>query len=248
MLLTIFRLSTFDNNLYDARYITISSLISGEIASLSQPVEGNSSYELFLWGVSLKGEKMTRIIENPFFKSYIVVDDSERGFQDFITNGLTISTDPLYLAENTSTVHRMSEQPFQYRCYPCLNSVNGHLIKNNKTGLLNLPTDGTHVLIPVNNLICHPKIAQYSAKISHIAGKQEISLVETETPPPSYTSELRYFNGSYAQWVQLSDAMIVYDEMSKALGLSRTIRTQSGSITLSRTKEISTGIQVMTLL
>jgi hypothetical protein len=44
--------------------------------------------------------------------------------------------------------------------------------------------------------------------------------VETETPPPSYTSEFRYFNGSYAQWVQLSDAMIVYDEMSKALGRS----------------------------
>jgi hypothetical protein len=220
MLITIFRLSTFYENPYDARYITISSLISGEIASLSQPVEGNSSYELFLWGVSLECENTTRIIEKTFFESDVVVDGSEWRFQDFITNGLTISTDPLYLAENTSIVYRVSEQPSQYRYYPCLNSVNGHLIKNNKTELPSLPTGGIHVLIPVKELICHPKIAQYSAKISHIAGKQKISLVETATSSPSYTSQFRYFNGSYARWVQLSDAMVVYDEMSKAIGRS----------------------------
>jgi hypothetical protein len=80
MLLTIFRLSTFNENPYDDRYITISSLISGEIASLSQPVEGNSSYELFLWGVSLKCENTTRIIEKTFFESDIVADGSEWRF------------------------------------------------------------------------------------------------------------------------------------------------------------------------
>jgi hypothetical protein len=192
---------------------------------LSQPVEGNSSYELLLWVASLDCESTTRILDETFFESDVVNGFKESiliewRFQSLAVNGFTSSTDPLYLAKNTSIVYRIAEKPNTFRYYPCLNSVDGRLTKNNKTGLLDLPTDGIHVLIPVNDLVCHPKMAQYSAKISHIAGKQEISLVETETSSPPYTSEFRYFNGSYAQWVQLSDAMTVYDEMSKALGRS----------------------------
>jgi hypothetical protein len=69
MLLTIFSLNALFKNPYDARYITISSLISGEIARLSQPVEGDSSYGLLFWGISLKCENTTRIIDQTFFES-----------------------------------------------------------------------------------------------------------------------------------------------------------------------------------
>jgi hypothetical protein len=214
----------FYANAYDARYITISSLISGEIASLPQPAEGNSSYELLFWGVSLDCENTTHFVEKKVEELY--PDFQTWSSYVFMTNGLTISTDPLYLAENTSIVYRIAKRQEEFRYYPCSNSNDGALIRNNKTGRVTLPYDGIHVLAPVNDVICHPKIVQYSATISHFAGRQNISVVETNTSSPSYSSKFRYFNGSYAQWVQLSDAMTVYDELSQALGKSETYEIQ----------------------
>jgi hypothetical protein len=207
-------------NPYDARYITIASLISGEIASLPRPAEGNSSYGLLFWGVSLECENTTHIVENKVEELY---PNFETWFYYVsVNNGLTISTDPLYLAENTSIVYRIARRQEEFRYYPCLSRGEGSLIRNNITGNISLPGDGINVLIPVNDIICHPKIVQYSATISHLAGRQVISVVETNTSSPSYSSKVRYFNGSYAQWVQLSDAMTVYDELSQALGKTET--------------------------
>jgi hypothetical protein len=207
-------------NTYDARYITIASLISGEIASLPRPAEGNSSYALLFWGVSLECENTTHIVENKVEELY---PNFETWFYYVsVNNGLTISTDPLYLAENTSIVYRIARRQEEFRYYPCLSRGEGSLIRNNMTGNISLPGDGINVLIPVNDITCHPKIVQYSATISHLAGRQDISVVETNTSSPSYSSKFRYFNGSYAQWVQLSDAMTVYDELSQALGKTET--------------------------
>jgi hypothetical protein len=103
-------------NPYDARYITIASLISGEIASLPRPAEGNSSYGLLFWGVSLECENTTHIVENKVEELY---PNFETWFYYVsVNNGLTISTDPLYLAENTSIVYRIARRQEEFRYYP----------------------------------------------------------------------------------------------------------------------------------
>jgi hypothetical protein len=219
---------SFYDNANDASYVTRSTLISDEIAKLDQPAGENSSYSLEFWGATLQCEVTNRTLDVTIFESDVLSGDARIvPFKDawtfsgpLYTSGLRISTDPLLLADNTTITYRTTPaaNECEYQYYPCLDSINGRLIGDPDSGSINLPDNGIHVLVPITETICRPKVSRYSVDITHSAGNPHVShSISNQEPIPAYSQEYKRFNGSFEQWVQFSDAMIVYDEFARNL-------------------------------
>jgi hypothetical protein len=215
----------------DASYVTRSTLISGEIAKLDQPAGENSSYSLEFWGATLQCEVTNRTSDVTIFDSDVLSGDARivplKDAWTFsgplYTSGLRISTDPLFLADNTTITYRTTPtaNEYEYQYYPCLDSINGRLIGDPDSGSINLPDTGIHVLVPITETTCRPKVSRYSINITHSAGNPHVShSISTQEPLPTYFQEYKRFNGSFEQWVQFSDAMTVYDEFARNLNKS----------------------------
>jgi hypothetical protein len=215
----------------DPSDVTRSILMSGEIARLDQPAGENSSYSLEFWGTTLQCEVMNRTLDKTIFESDLLSGGARKFYYDntwmvsnvLYSSGLRISTDPLSLTDDTTITYRLAPQPhaWEYQYYPCLDNINGSLIGDPQSGSINLPATGIHVLVPITETVCRPKISRYSMNITHSAGNQHIShSINIEEPIPAYAREFKAFNGSFEEWVQFSDAMAVYEEFAQNLNKS----------------------------
>jgi hypothetical protein len=221
----------FYDNENDAPYVTRSTLMSGEIARLDPPAGENATYSLEFWGTTLQCEVTNRTLDITIFESDVLSGDALiYPYVDtwmvpglLYSSGLEISTDPFFLTDNTTITYRLTPAPHisEYQYYPCLDNINGRLIGDPQSGSINLPDTGIHVLVPIRETVCRPRVSRYSINITHSAGNQHIShSTNAEEPIPAYVQEFKRFNGSFEQWVQFSDAMIVYDEFARNLNKS----------------------------
>jgi hypothetical protein len=222
------------NNEKDARYVTRSILISGEIARLDNPAGGNSSYSLDFWGTTLQCEAKNRTLDVTILESDMPSEDTRINPHEeirvasnfFYSSGLQISTDPLFLNDYTTITYRSTPDPvtWKYQYYPCLNNINGNSTGDLLSNYTNLPDTGVHVLVPTRETVCRPKVSRYSINITHSSGNQQVyHSIDAEEPKPAYTQEFKRFNGSFEQWVQFSDAMTVYNEFAQNLNMSAKI-------------------------
>jgi hypothetical protein len=229
----------FSNNRDDAPYITRSTAMSGEIARLDQPAEGNVSYALEFWGTSLRCQTVNRTVETTFRAADVKWAKSGSGGWEVPNlvwfSGVRRSMDEHLILENTTITHRLVKQSLRgpTRYYPCLATTNETSIdgvqqeqliihSNGSTSYIDLPEAGIHVLVPVTETVCHPKISRYSVNITHHSGGiQAVShTVASEDSVPAYHREFVNFDGSFEQWVQFSDALTVYSEFAYTLDKS----------------------------
>ncbi|CAI9625364.1 unnamed protein product [Alternaria burnsii] len=88
------------------------------------------------------------------------------------------------------------------------------------------PGSGIHVIVPVTETVCHPKIVRYRATISNVGGAQHVSFVTKDEPIPLYSGEFVGSNGTVDEWIQISDAISTYQSFASNLNRSG-IRYQS---------------------
>jgi hypothetical protein len=226
----------------DSQYITRMNLMSGEIANLDQPAEGNSSYDLSFWGTTLDCETSDYTMDRVYVQSDI--GDSENpnlhgqkwtilhfdSLANLATHRDSLPIDSVSMNAtsgdnyknpigNVSMVYRENRNTFGkehvYPYYPCMWGTNKTLGIDPPTEYIRLPDGGIHVFMPVHESICHAKIVRYSVTVSHTAGKQNVTYSITDDENiPSYTPFFDEFHGSFEQWVQLSDALTIYDDFA----------------------------------
>lgn len=211
----------------DAPLITVSTLMSGEIAKMDPPAEANVSYTVEFWGTTLRCQTENHTLTRVVRESDVALDAflSYEGMwevQDFTqSTGIHLNMDEDLLLNQTTLTHRVVPETSRNRYYPCLETINGTLEGNRSSGSVGLPEAGITILFPVTETVCHPTISRYSVTIAHRSGTQNIThSIRTDEPIPSYHKYLEKFNGSFEQWVQFSDALTVYAEFAYNLNRS----------------------------
>lgn len=203
--------------------------MSGEIASLTQPVDGNSSYSIDFWGPTLDCEVINTTIDTPLFQSDLIVGNQRSTWTPGAwmlanfgpTCELRSSEDPLYKLENTTLSYRFADYQSQYRYYPCLDSAKVNETSDTEAGYIELPDSGLHFQIPTKETVCHTKIVRYYIDVFHSAGKQKIShRIEDQESLPAYASEFANYTGTWEQWVQSSDALQIFHDFANNLNRS----------------------------
>jgi hypothetical protein len=92
------------------------------------------------------------------------------------------------------------------------------------TEAVDFPSSGIHIIVPTTETVCRPKIVEYHVTISDAEGAQHASwMIKENRSIPPYTRDFAGFNGSFEQWVQLSDAVAIYQDFAQNLNLSGTI-------------------------
>jgi hypothetical protein len=221
------------------------NLMSGEIADLDQPAEGNSSYDLSFWGTTLDCETSNYTMDRVYVQSdigdggdpYLYGQKWTILHFDSVANLATHRTLPpidsvsmnAYSEGNktyykdtmdaVSIVYRDTRNTVgmehDYPYYPCMWGTNKTLIIDPPTEYIRLPDGGIHVFMPVHESICHAKMARYSVTVSHKAGRQNVTYsITDDVSIPSYTPLFDEFHGSFEQWLQLSDALTIYDDFA----------------------------------
>jgi hypothetical protein len=212
----------------DARYVARSSLMSGAIASLSQPGGPNSSYVLKFWGTTLECETHSRTGVRTFYGPDVGgtyapdLRDAAWGIQNFVSNAvLMTNVRSLEMFGKTTIIYRTSEYLREYRYYPCLDNANRTSSEERKVGHIALPRTGIHFLVPFTDTVCHPVLKRYSVTVSSDTFGQHISSsFDDDEYIPAYTSDFKSFNGSYELWVHFSDALSIYNEFAASLNVS----------------------------
>jgi hypothetical protein len=88
---------------------------------------------------------------------------------------------------------------------------------------VDFPGSGIHLIVPITETVCRPKIVRYHITISHTGGAQHISyLTKDEKSIPAYTADFNDFNGSFEQWARLSDTVNIYQDFAWNLNQSGT--------------------------
>ncbi|CAN9351977.1 unnamed protein product [Alternaria alternata] len=84
------------------------------------------------------------------------------------------------------------------------------------------PGSGVHIIVPVTETVCHPKIVKHRATISNVGGAQHVSFATIDEAIPLYSMYFAGFNESFDQWMQLSDAVLTYRSFASNLNRSGT--------------------------
>jgi hypothetical protein len=207
-------------------------LISGEISHLNPPTAENSTYELDFWGPTLECETRNRTIDRVVLESDVSTGENQTIFlwipgtwqvPKLISSELRSSNDPDLSLGNTTIIHRVATDVMTFKYYPCLDSSIAKP-NNQSQGLINLPGSGIHVLVPIIETTCQPRIMKYSVTISHIGGIQHISYgFKGDEPVPDYSSAFKRFKGNFEQWVHFSDAMTLYSDFASNLNNSHSV-------------------------
>jgi hypothetical protein len=207
-------------------YITRSNLIVGEISSLKQASKENTSYELSFFGTALDCETTNRVLETKISQ----VNTYDTLWQIRMPEPeCTIQTDAwlslVPFSGNTSITYRVSHYQDTVQYWPCLDNSRLMPTINDSDGYVmepfELPGSGIHVLVPVTETVCHPKIVEYQVTISDAGGTQHASyIINEDIPIPAWTPYLVNFNGSLEQWAQLSDAVMIYQDFAKSFNQS----------------------------
>ncbi|KAF3008932.1 hypothetical protein E8E13_011326 [Curvularia kusanoi] len=207
----------------NAVYVARSSLLSGELASLSQPGGSNSSYTVKFWGTKLDCDTTDRIMETRFDPERLKLSDDYLEFTSFQDCSLSSDAGSAAFEEtrisyrsingsDSSSEPSVPPESYQYQYFPCLD-------ENNPV----IPLSGISVVLPVVKAECRPKIVRYSVTVSSDGSRQRVSTTfedEDAKSTPRYTYDFGSFNGSFEQWVQFSDAATIYREFAENLDKS----------------------------
>ena len=224
-------------------YITRSNLIVGEISRLERPSKENTSYELSFFGSTLECETTNSSMESK------ILELNKDGYSDNQISSWTIyypepdctlknsrwslptSAFDEYVGDDSITYrlahYEYGEHTVQY--WPCLSreSTLGHSTCCSGDGV-DLPGAGINVIIPITETVCRPKIVKHHVNITHAGGAQHAShAIEEGIYIPPYTPRFDGFNGSFEQWAQLSDAMMIYRDFARNLNQSGSYFFQS---------------------
>ena len=122
-------------------------------------------------------------------------------------------------------VYRVSHYEEKLQYWPCLDKDKWKPIMDDslaelEQNLQNLqnfsfPGSGMHIIVPTTETVCRPRIVRYRVTISHAGGAQHISyMMEDQESVPEYTKYFGNFSGSFEQWSQLSDAMLIHQNFA----------------------------------
>jgi len=225
--------ATFPNNITpDMAYIIRSNLIVGEISRLKQSSRENSSYGLDFWGTTLDCETTNRSMESTILQlSFLEGTQYQRSHSEPICElRNNIGSEPFPV--NTSIILRAAYYQDTPQYWPCLDKTKWHPTINGSLPELgqdiDFPGSGIHVIVPTTETVCRPRILKYYVTISHAGGTQHVSFtMGDEEFVPNYTREFRSFNGTFERWLQLSDAMLIYQHF--AMGLNQSGNTFEAS-------------------
>ncbi|KAI4644522.1 hypothetical protein J4E93_006427 [Alternaria ventricosa] len=128
---------------------------------------------------------------------------------------------------NASITFRVAHHQDTPQYWPCLDktkwhpTINGSLPEPGQD--LDFPGSGIHVIVPVTETVCRPRILKYYVTISHAGGTQHVSwAVKDEEFVPEYTSKFESFNGTFERWLQLSDAVDICQNFARDFNQSGT--------------------------
>jgi len=212
-------------------YIIDSNLIVGEISRLKQPGRENTSYELNFLGTILDCETTNRSMETtisqfgyrypPAHHPDMIwrMQHPERSCE--LRNYEWSDLFP----GNTSITYRVGHYEEKPQYWPCLDKDKWEPTIDDSlpmyTQNFNFSGSGIHVIVPITETVCQPRIVRYHVTISHAGGAQHISyVIGDEEPVPEYTRDFDSFNGSFEQWSQLSDTIFIYQEFAWNLNQS----------------------------
>ena len=200
-------------------YITRSNLIVGEIPRLKQSSKENSSYELDFWGTTLDCETTNRSMESTVLQLRSLNYDHpemiwrvEHSEPDCVLrNNIGYDSFP----ENTSITLRVAHHQDTPQYWPCLDKSKWQPTIDDAQAI-DFPGSGIHLVVPISETVCRPRVLKYHVTISHAGGAQHISwILKAEEFVPDYNSSFDSFNGTFEQWLQLSDAMLIYQNFAR---------------------------------
>jgi len=125
---------------------------------------------------------------------------------------------------NTSITLRAAYYQDTPQYWPCLDKskLDPTVSKSLALGQqIDFPDSGIHIIVPISETVCRPRMVKYYVTISHTGGSQNVSFtMGDEKFVPDYTREFRSFNGTFERWSQLSDAMLIYQHFAMGLNQS----------------------------
>ncbi|RYN88324.1 hypothetical protein AA0119_g11947 [Alternaria tenuissima] len=213
-------------------YITRSNLIVGEISRLAQVNKENTSYELSFIGTTLDCKTTNRSMESTILQLEHVTPADDSGKSWKIQHPepvcvLTNNVDSGPWPGNTSITYRVAHYQDTLQYWPCLDkeqwipAINGSGTMD--TQYVDFPGAGIHVVVPITETVCYPKIVEYHVTISDALGAQHTSyVIKDDISMPVYTKYLENFDGNLTQFAQLSDALVIYRDFSMNLNQSGT--------------------------
>jgi hypothetical protein len=153
---------------------------------------------------------------------------------NLIASELRNNFGPGPVIRDPSITYRLVQDVSTFQYYPCVGSrmrklptmVLADLNYNNvfSSGNISLPDTGIHTFIPVHETTCRPRLVRYDVVVAHMSGTQKVSYsTKEELSMPHYDGTFQAFNGSFELFVQLSDAMTIYNDFASNLNNSRTI-------------------------
>jgi len=177
----------------------------------------NSSYGLDFWGTTLicettnRSKEITALQTNDTDPPYVGIQHSEPScaLMNYVGSNLFPGT--------TSIIYRVDDyeqERLQY--WPCVNKDRWNPTTDIED--IDFLGPGIHVIVPTTETVCKPRIVRYHVTISHAGGAQRISyVIGDEEPVPEYATRFDSFNGSFEQWLQLSDTISIYKEFARSL-------------------------------
>jgi len=211
----------------DMDYIIRSNLIVGEISRLKQAIIGNTSYELSFLGTMLDCETTNRSMESnilqlrpseppmhhPEMVWWMLHPELSCDLRNYMGSDL--------FPGDTSITYRVGHYEENPQYWPCLDKDRW----SSTIGMdyVNFPGSGIHVVVPITETVCRPRIVRYHVTISHTGGAQQVSyVIRDEESVPEYVTHFDGFNGSFEQWSQLSDTISIYQDYARNLNQSGT--------------------------
>ncbi|RII07024.1 hypothetical protein CUC08_Gglean007992 [Alternaria sp. MG1] len=183
-----------------------SNLIVGEMSRLQQASKENLSYELEFFGTPLDCQTVNRSVESIILQSGGI--SNSRNVSERIWNieypepdcVLKYNEESVRFSGNTSIIYRQAHYPDTPQYWPCLDGWMPH-INDSETDVtesesINFPDSGIHVIVPVTDTVCHPKIVRYHVTISNLGEPQHVSFsIEDVVPVPAYNTSFDDFTG-----------------------------------------------------
>lgn len=209
-------------------YITRSNLIVGEISRLKRASQENTTYELTFFGTTLDCETMNRSMESTILQLEIRLPDPAHQemswrIQHPEPNCVLKNNEGLGLfTGDASIVYRVAHHQDTPQYWPCLDKSRW-MPDTSDSVPINFPGSGIHVIVPVTETVCRPRLVEYHVTISDAGGAQQISyVIKNEGSLPAYTALFDDFKGSFEQWTQLADAVVIYQDFAWNLNQSGT--------------------------
>jgi len=208
------------------QYLTRSNLIVGEISRLSQASQENTSYELEFLGTTLDCETTNRTMESTI--SHLKFWGPSTSHPEMMVWQIQHPEHPCELSPyfssnvsgNTSITYRVASYQDMPRYWPCLDkntwvpTLDEPLAQHTQD--VEFPGSGMHIIVPITETVCHPKMVKYHVTIAHPGGGQHVSYsVEDQQFMPAHTSKFKDFNGSFELWAQLSDGVQIYEDFAQ---------------------------------